>query len=692
VGSSGGDISSPDVRYLQYRVTLGTTDANASPDIGSVEIGYTTDAPIAVPGGPYVASEGVPIQLDGSGSADPNGSIVSYEWDLDYDGVTFDIEATGAITTATFPDGPQMRTIALRVRDNDGMTSEQTTTVEVSNVAPVAAVGAVGPVYEGQLVSFSGSGGDVPADTLTYEWDFDYDGVTFTSDVTGPTAATTYPDGPTASTLALRVTDDDGGESIDTTTISVQNVPPTVALTTGPLPVDEGQTLALDAAGSTDVPSDTLTYAWDLDFDGVSFGADATGVSTTITYANGPATPTVALVVSDGDGGVTTETLQIPVQNLAPTATAVASQTTLLEGQNVDLTGSGDDVDADRPTLTYAWDLTYNGVTFDPEVVGPTAVISYANGPATPTVAFRVADGDGDQAIVTLDLTVNNVAPTVEIADRSREEGKPMVFSAAVTDPGVLDTHTYLWDLGDGTTSTLAEPTHAYADDGAYTVRVTVYDDGADPASDQATVTVTNVAPSADAGIARTVDEGQVFTLSGAGTDVPADPLTYEWDFDYDGVTFDPDATGASVSTSYPDGPDAHTAALRVSDDEGGQTTDTVRITVVNVAPAIDAGGPYQAQAGETVTFTVAIVDAVGDSHTVVWDLDGDGSHETTGQTVTRTYQSNGAYQVSVSVMDDDGDWATDVAQVVIGRYRICLPFVILGATTARVAAGDGAP
>ncbi|RAN85892.1 hypothetical protein B5P41_32440, partial [Bacillus sp. SRB_28] len=35
----------------------------------------------------------------------------------------------------------------------------------------------------------------------------------------------------------------------------------------------------------------------------------------------------------------------------------------------------------------------------------------------------------------------------------------------------------YLWDFGDGTTSTEANPTHVYGKEGTYTARLTVKDD-----------------------------------------------------------------------------------------------------------------------------------------------------------------------------------------------------------------------
>lgn len=48
----------------------------------------------------------------------------------------------------------------------------------------------------------------------------------------------------------------------------------------------------------------------------------------------------------------------------------------------------------------------------------------------------------------------------------------------------------YLWDFGDGTTSTEANPTHVYGKEGTYTARLTVKDDKGKLNRGQTTVTV----------------------------------------------------------------------------------------------------------------------------------------------------------------------------------------------------------
>jgi uncharacterized delta-60 repeat protein len=102
-------------------------------------IGVSNQPPVADADGQYSVGEGASLQLDGSGSSDPeDGIALTYEWDLDYDGITFDVDTTGVQPSVSFPDNFALRTIGLRVTDSGGLSDIATTTLEVTNVAPTA--------------------------------------------------------------------------------------------------------------------------------------------------------------------------------------------------------------------------------------------------------------------------------------------------------------------------------------------------------------------------------------------------------------------------------------------------------------------------------------------------------------------------------------------------------------------------
>src|SRR5262249_20957715 len=60
-------------------------DSGAS-DPANLSVNVINTPPTANAGGPYSVGEGQATTLNGSGSGDPDGTIVAYEWDLDYDG------------------------------------------------------------------------------------------------------------------------------------------------------------------------------------------------------------------------------------------------------------------------------------------------------------------------------------------------------------------------------------------------------------------------------------------------------------------------------------------------------------------------------------------------------------------------------------------------------------------------------
>src|SRR5205823_6247157 len=64
---------------------------------------------------------------------------------------------------------------------------------------------------------------------------------------------------------------------------------------------------------------------------------------------------------------------------------------------------------------------------------------------------------------------------------------------------------------------------------------------------------------------------------------------------------------------------------------------------------------PDQPHSGDTVTFTAQATDPDGDPITATWDLDGDGTFEATGTTVTSRWTSRGIRPVTLKLTDARG-------------------------------------
>ncbi len=76
------------------------------------------------------ASVGDTVTFDASGSSDSDGSVVSYEWDLNGDG-TFERDTGPDPTTSKSFTAPEQVTVTVRVADNDGKVTDETEIVEV---------------------------------------------------------------------------------------------------------------------------------------------------------------------------------------------------------------------------------------------------------------------------------------------------------------------------------------------------------------------------------------------------------------------------------------------------------------------------------------------------------------------------------------------------------------------------------
>lgn len=104
------------------------------------------------------------------------------------------------------------------------------------------------------------------------------------------------------------------------------------------------------------------------------------------------------------------------------------------------------------------------------------------------------------------------------------------------------------------------------------------------------------------------------------------------------------------------------------------------------VGPAVNAGGPYSVQEGQTVTLTATGSAAHGAALTYAWDLDNNGTFETPGQSVVFTapvgLKTPNSYTVHVQVTDPDSLMAEGTAIITVNKLtRIFLPVVFKIAT-----------
>jgi len=320
------------------------------------------------------------------------------------------------------------------------------------------------------------------------------------------------------------------------------------------------------------------------------------------------------------------------------------------EGTGVAMDGSLS-TDVDGPIANYEWDCEDDG-TYDVATASPTTTGCVYPDQGVYSVRLRVTDGDGNTGEATTTANVANADPTVVavLATGADEESLASVTVQA-TDVAA-DTLTITWDFGDGSPAeTGGTVLHSWADDGTYTVTVTVDDEDGGSTVFSDSVVVANLAPTLDFLTAPDGDEGELLAFSAGGLDVAADTVSYSWDFG-DGS---PLRTNASTTHAFDDD-GVYVVTVTLSDEDGGSSAHSASVTIGNVAPVVDAVvGPAGGLEGDLLTFVATATDAgLGDTLTYTWDF-GDGLPPAQGNPVDHPFPDDGTYVVSVTVTDGDG-------------------------------------
>lgn len=344
--------------------------------------------------GPYSGNEGtnVPLSASGSDTVDMN---LDYLWDLDNNNI---YETSGQNTNFICLDD-SVNTINVKAIDDAGFESIDETTVTCDNVAPVAEANGAYSVSEGSSVQLTGSATDVPADILNYAWDLDNNG-TYETIGQNPmflcSVAETY-------NVGLRVTDDDEGVGIDTTTINCGNAAPVInSMSVSPTSINEGQLTTLTASFS-DTGDTNLNYEinWG-DGSTTTTGSTSDGtISKTHQYMDDDADDkyTITLTVTDSDSASTIDTKEFIVNNLAPWNINAGKDQNSAIGDEIQFFGNAEDVAGD--TLIYNWDF---GDSTSSTEQNPIHIYYTARG--TYTVILTVSDEDGGVSTDTLTIIV----------------------------------------------------------------------------------------------------------------------------------------------------------------------------------------------------------------------------------------------------------------------------------------------
>ncbi|GIU97280.1 MAG: hypothetical protein KatS3mg013_1083 [Actinomycetota bacterium] len=677
LNANGSFDYEPDENYcgqdsFTYKANDGTVDSNAA------TVGITVDC---VNDPPVVSSISGPNPVDESTSADrtytftitdPDSSVFTFMSGYPACGVNGSLQGTPSITGGNgsfdckFSDGQAQTILAVKVTDGADESNESTLLITILNVAPEITPPANQTADEGtsktfDLGSFTDPGDDSPW-KVTVDWGDSSADTVFTE--AGPGSITdkahTYADDGTY-TVTITVEEENGtgpGSDQETFEVTVANVAPEITPPANQT-ADEGTSKTFDLGSFTDPGDDSpwkVTVDWgDSSADTVFTEAGPGSITDKAhTYADdGTYTVTITVEEENGTGpGSDQETFEVTVANVAPEITPPANQTAD-EGtsKTFDL-GSFTDPGDDSPwKVTVDWGDSSADTVFTE--AGPGSITDKAHtyaddGTYTVTITVEEENGTGpgsDQE--TFEVTVANVAPEITPpANQTADEGTSKTFDlGSFTDPGDDSPWKVTVDWGDSSADTvfteagpgsITDKAHTYADDGTYTVTITVEEEnGTGPGSDQETfeVTVANVAPEITS-----ASFPAATTSCGTGNATLAVAFT------------DPGADTWLATITWGDGSPAESLSVTPGTFTATHTYELAGVYTANVVVADDDGGSDSASASITVNYTI-----VGDGFLPPINNTGHGQNPS-------IFKYGSTIPVKIKVQDCDGSYASNLA------------------------------
>ncbi|HEY71239.1 MAG TPA: DUF11 domain-containing protein, partial [Anaerolineae bacterium] len=673
-------------------------------DFSAVPLGTTADA-----NGPYAIDEGDSVDLDASGSSDPEGDPLTYAWDLNNDSVYGDVTGeTPTVDWATLVsfgiDDDGTYPIGLEVDDGNGHTDTDTSTIVVSNTAPTLLTTGAAMVDQGQVYTLNLSAVDPGDDTIT-SWTINWGDGTIEAFVGDPASVThTYSSaGFTYNILASAIDEDATFFQNDLSVASYNNdrinwythdwVTNIAAVRS---PGQSGPDAGLDYPLGLIIGPDGSVYV----------GGE---VSNNVLRYDGTTGAFIDEFVLAGSGGLN------DACGIAFGSDGNLYVASLLTSEVLRYDGSTGAFIDDFVTAGLGGLVNPNGLAF-----GPDANLYVSDW--TNDAVYRYDGSTG----AFIDIFVTAGLGGLEEADDLIFGPDGNLYVSSDSGNNVLryngTTGAFIDEFVPSGSGGLQDPTGlAFGPDGhlfvgSWSTDEVLRFDGTSGAFMDAYVTaglgglletyglgflpghqvLVSGATAADANGPYAINEGDSVLLDGSGSSDPeGDPLTYNWDLNNDSVYGDvtgetPTVDWATLVSFGIDDDGTYPIGLEVDDGNGHTDTDTSTIVVSNAAPTLLTTGAATASAGSPFTLNLSAVDP-GDDTITSWIISwGDGTIETivgNPASVTHTYNNLGfTNNILAYAVDEDAsyfqndlvvasssndrlnwythDWETDIAVV----------------------------
>jgi PKD repeat protein len=430
-------------------------------------------------------------------------------------------------------------------------------------------------------------------------------------------------------TVTLTVSNSAGANTA-TAAIVVNDITlaPVSRFTASQTTAEEGQSIRFQSLSI----NNPTTLAWDF-----GDGSTASGTSVTHAFARVGSYQVRLRAVNAAGSDESSQTISVVAQLPAPVASFSFDPSIITAGAAVLFS---DESSGGTPT-TWSWDFGDGSPSVGQR--NPTHRFDRAG---NFVVRLTVSNAKGTSSTQrTVNVLPAAPEPAFTFSPALPQTGQPVQFTD--TSGGGAGT-SWLWNFGDGTTSTQRNPSKVFAANGIYDVRLSVTNASGsafvvrrvevNPSPPVAAFTVSPAAP--------TTGTPVVFRNTSTG----GDATTIRWDFG------DGPATSSERNASYVyTAPGTYTVRLTMQN-ASGTSTATAGVVVTVPPPVASFTSSTPAVAGRAVQFTNTSTG--GPFTTLAWTF-GDGTATGTGATPTYVYAVAGSYDVRLTVTNAGGTVST---------------------------------
>ena len=278
-------------------------------------------------------------------------------------------------------------------------------------------------------------------------------------------------------------------------------------------------------------------------------------------------------------------------------------------------------------------------------------------------VRLKVADSVEGINIDKITVYVGNAPPTPSFIHNPDSPSyiDMIQFNDTSTDADG-QVRSWLWDFGDGYTSTEQNPNHTYALKGTYDITLTAIDNDGINKTKTVPFEVENKVPYADFSFSPDKPlRNNVVQFFDESVDYENTVMKYFWDFG-DGI-YSYEQNPVHTFSSF----DKYKVILEVEDEDGNKDEREIKINIENTKPvATFTLSTMTPQVGQVIQYIDSSIDLEKSELTYLWNF-GDGQLSDEANP-THAFLSSGTYNIRLNVTDDQG--LSDTKSIIISVIK----------------------